>query len=136
MPATQGYNGTISWETGGIFASFTTTNAKSWSLDYTADMLDTTDFTSTGDRTFIGGLRTWSGSWEMNLDSATKILSDEANLGGTSPVTTSDTLTLTADSGITYSGLATISGVHPSVSTDGLNTVTVDFQGNGPLTIS
>ena len=31
-----------------------------WSMDVTCDMLDTTDFDSSGDRTFLRGLKTWT----------------------------------------------------------------------------
>ena len=127
MAAIYGYTGNVVWAAG-IFSD-TDTNVKSFSIDYTADMLDTTDFSATGDRTFIGGLRTWSGSFECNLDDSIGLITT-GNVGGAAV-----SLALTASAGITYTGSAICSGLHPSVSADGLNTVTVDFQGSGALAI-
>ena len=128
MPAIYGYGGTVAWT---VLFGDCDLNVKSWSLDYTADMLDTTDFSSSGDRTFIGGLRTWSGSFECNLDDTAKILNSGSDLGGTASV-----MSLNATSTKVYVGTATCSGIHPSVSVEGLNTVTIDFQGTGALSIT
>ena len=53
MAAINGITGDVIWAAG--IYSDVDTNVKSWSLDYTADMLDSTDFTSSGPREFIGG---------------------------------------------------------------------------------
>ena len=126
MAATNGVGGTASWSDYSAGSSDVTGNVKSWSLDYTADTLDTTDFTTSGPRSFIGGLTTWSGSFETNLDAT-----DAMPTPGTKT-----RLTLTASSGRTFVGLALLTGLHPSVSVDGLNGLTVDFQGSSDLTIN
>ena len=92
-------------------------------------------FSSTGDRTFIGGLRTWSGSYECLMDDTNPVLSDASNLGVGSTPTTSDIITLNAASGRSFYGVAIVTGVHPNVAVDGVMTVTYDFQGTGALTI-
>lgn len=130
MTAENGYGGDVTWV--GTKHSDFTKNVRSWTIDYTADSLDTTDFSSTGDRTFIGGLRTWSGTYECLLDGATAPLSDSANVGAV--ITGTDIITITAASGRTYTGDAIVSGIHPSVSVDGVNVITYDFQGTGALT--
>ena len=105
-------------------------NVRSWSLDYVADTLDTTDFTSTGDRTFISGLRSWSGTFEAFLDGTTTPLTNSSDMG------ISGIITLQSASGRIYLGTMILSGMHPSVTVDGVNTVTVDFQGTDNLLIT
>ena len=136
MAAIAGYNGSVAWSAG-VYNSDTagvSLNVRTWSLDYVADTLDTTDFTSTGDRTFISGLRSWSGTCESLLDGTASPLGDASDLGSLDSV--SDVITITASSGKTYSGTAFVTGIHPSVAVDGVNTVTVDFQGTGAITIA
>ena len=128
MAAVNGVLGSVVWSAG-IFANLDT-NVKSWSLDYTADMLDSTDFGSSGPRDFIGGLTTWSGTFECLLDSVTAAIADPTDLGGAAV-----TLTLTATTNRTYAGTAICSGIHPSVTVEGINVMTVDFQGSGALSI-
>ena len=129
MPAVAGYSGTVTWTHGGGDIDL---NVRSWSLDYVADTLDTTDFTSTGDRTFIGGLRSWSGTFENLLDGATAPIGQGSDIGTSTSIILDDA----GSGGTRYSGTAICTGIHPSVTVDGVNTITVDFQGTGALTIA
>ncbi len=126
MAATNGTGGTAAWSDYSAGNSDVTANVKSWTLDYTADTLDTTDFTTAGPRSFIAGLTTWGGSFETNLD-ATDVMPTPG---------TKTRLTLTAATSRTFVGLAVLTGLHPSVAVDGLNSLTVDFQGSSDLTIN
>lgn len=99
---------------------------KSWKLDHTFDTLDGTGFDSSGHRTFLPGLDTWAGSFEGFKDGA--------------PLTIGTAIALellqSATANQKYTGSAIISGAHPSVSVDGLNLISYDFQGTGALTIA
>jgi len=103
---------------------------KSWTLDYTVDMLDSTDFTdgntTNSQRTFMPGLSAWSGSFEGAKDGAPLALSFST------PVHI--TLQESATSGQGWVGMVYITGIHPSVSVDGLVTYSYDFTGQGELT--
>jgi len=44
-----------------------TAGVKSWNLDGAADMLETTDYSDSGHKTFTGGLDGWTASCELNL---------------------------------------------------------------------
>ena len=103
---------------------------KSWTLDYTVDMLDSTDFadgnTTNSQRTFMPGLSTWSGSFEGAKDSTPIALSFSSAVH--------IALQESATSGQGWVGMAYITGIHPSVSVDGLVTYTYDFTGHGELT--
>ncbi len=72
MGAFSGHSGNVT------FGSGYTVNVYSWSIDYTAEALESTDFASSGARTFIPGLTGWSGSYECRLDSATPIVAPGA----------------------------------------------------------
>jgi len=105
---------------------------RSWTLDYTVDMLDTSDFedgqTTEGARTFLPGLSSWSGTFEGLKDTAPYALTFSS---------TTVTLWLEeVDAGAMWIGEAFITGVHANTSVDGVITYTYDFQGTGILTES
>jgi len=97
---------------------------KSWTVDYTSDALETTDFADVGLKTYIAGLSGWSGSFEGNKDGAAALT-----------VGTSYVLHLRESATTTqrYSGTAIITGLHGSASVDGVVTQSFDFQGTGAL---
>lgn len=118
MAHANGQNGNVSFTN-------LTAGTKGWSLDYSADALETTDFADSGKRTYIAGLSGWSGSVDCVWDPAnTAVPGDTA------------TLTLTADTGDTYAGTAIMTGLSLSVDVAGVNTVSYSFQGSGTLTIT
>ena len=94
---------------------------KSWNLDYVAAPGDITDFASSGHKEFIICLDEWSGNFEGSLDGTPLTLGTKYGLK----------LLLTA--ALQYSGDAFIVGVHPSVTVDGVNTLSYDFQGTAGL---
>ena len=104
---------------------------KSWTIDYTVDVLDTTDFadggTSPHSRTFVPGLSTWSGSFEGYKDGTPTAL-------GTSITTV--TLRLEEDASTYFEGEVFITGIHANTAVDGVVTYSYDFQGTGDLDVS
>jgi len=96
---------------------------KSWTIDYTADTLDVTDFNSGGTKEYIIAGSGWSGTFEG--------LKDGVPLGIGSQVLLvlgeSDTV------GNNWLGDAFITGVSASVAHDGIVTYSYSFQGSGAL---
>ena len=63
----------------GRYGSVTLTNAdeyvKNWTLDYNADLYETTNFDdSSGGRSYIGGYTGWSGTFEANYSTANTVV--------------------------------------------------------------
>jgi len=125
---------TIAGKSGDITATNYDAYAHAWTLDNVTDPLEDTNWdesgvaeTDAGYRTYIAGLSGWSGSFESYADAtpATSLLS-----GSTV------TMKLYVDKANTkgYSGSAIITGTHPSVSIEGIASMTFDFQGSGKLT--
>jgi len=110
-----------------IRAAKTVAGMKSWTLDYTMDVLDTTDFANGADtnapRTFIAGLSGWSGSFEGVKEGAPLALFSQVGLD----------LAESATATQAWIGNAILTGIHPNVSVDGVVTYTYDFQGVGEL---
>jgi len=99
---------------------------KSWSIDYTSDALETTDFADAGVKSYIVGGKGWSGSFEGYKEGVEQILTADA----ASPVT----LKLYEDATYYWTGSAIITGVHSSASYDGIVSVSYDFVGIAGLT--
>jgi len=99
---------------------------KSWTLDYTVGVVDTTDFSASGVRSVLPSVSQWSGSFEGYKDGTARAL------GVTSAVTL--TLKETQTSNQDWEGSAFITGVHPSVAYDGTVNYAYDFEGTSTLT--
>ena len=127
MGTIAGYDGKVVWGTAGTIVSDVGSNVHSWKLDLTGEALDNTDFTSTGWKTFMAGLKQWGGSLEAYCDASKPITI--ASVG------TSTTIKLYIDGTKYYNGTALCTGVHPSVGVEGIETQTIDFQGTGALTL-
>lgn len=99
---------------------------RSWTIDFVADVLETTDFDDVGHKTFLAGLDGWTGSFEGFGQPG---WSTSAALGSTYV----GSFYVSASTGSYYSGSIIITGVHPATSVDGQATVSYDFQGTGAL---
>jgi len=99
---------------------------KSWSLDYTTDAIETTDFEDAGVRSYIAGASNWSGSFEGYKEGA------PLSIGSQYGVELAESATVTQ----MWLGNAIITGVHASVSFDGVVGYSYDFQGTGALTVA
>lgn len=99
---------------------------KSWKLDMTVDIVDTTGFDSGGYRTFASVLKSWSGSFEGFKDGA------PLTIGSVVGLELRESATATQQ----YRGTAIITGSHPSVAVDGMNLIAYDFTGVGAIEIA
>ena len=64
----------ISGKAGSVLvAAATVAGIRSWSLDYTGDALETSDFGDSGHRTYIPGIDGWSGRFDGFKDAANDI---------------------------------------------------------------
>jgi hypothetical protein len=105
-------------------AGATVDGIKSWTLDYTSDALETTDFGDSGHKTYIAGIDGWSGSFEGFKDGQPTGIGTEIALVLMESTTASQL----------YTGQAIITGSHPTASVDGIVGIAYDFQGTGALT--
>lgn len=117
----------VSGKTGSITFTNLTLGIKSWSLNYTADAIETTDFADSGKRTYLigltGGTATAEGFWDPGNTAV--------------PGAGIATLTLTADTTATadtYAASAIMTGMVINVAVDGVNTATFTFQLTGTIT--
>ena len=109
------------------FAGGYVTNAFRWNVDYVADALDSTDFTTIGPRTFIPGLTSWSGSYECYWDDAINLVD---------PGAAAAAAIFQLVGAQTLAGDIIVTGVRPAVQVDDIARVVVDFQGTGVLNIT
>lgn len=117
----------VSGKAGQVDAASEVTGIKSWTLDYTADALETTDFDDAGVKTYIIGGSGWSGTFEGYKDGVPLPLAGAA-------VTIKLYESQTASQ--FWTGSAFIIGIHPATSHDGIVTYSYDFQGTGSLTVA
>jgi len=117
----------ISGKAGQVDAASEVLGIKSWTLDYTVDTLDSTDFDDAGVKAYIVGCSGWSGSFEGYKE------------GGVTPLTLAGAavnLALKESQTDTqkWTGSAYITGIHVNTSHDGIVTYSYDFQGTGAMT--
>ena len=96
---------------------------KSWTIDYTADVLETTDFADAGVKAYIIGGSGWSGSFEGFKDGAPLGIGSEVYL----------VLGESSTASQNWIGKVIVTGAHPNVAMDGIVTYGYDFQGTGAL---
>ena len=98
---------------------------KSWSLDYSSDTLDATDFDDAGIRAHIIGQSGWSGSFEGYKDTTPLGIGAEVYL----VLSESSAISSFRD----WIGKAIITACHPSATHEGIVSYSYDFQGTGSL---
>ena len=98
----------------------------SWSLDYTVDALETSDFQSAGVKSYIAGGSGWSGSFSGYKSGA------PLSIGSQYGIELAESATVTQ----MWLGTIIIMAVHPSVGFDGVVSYSYDFQGSGVLQIA
>lgn len=129
MAYISGTAGSVAYVSGGTTV---VVGCHEWSIDVGQDTPETTAF---GDqwRTFIPGIREWSGSMGMHGDTsaASQAFIRNLQIGG------SAALEFRFFAGTNYfSGSAMVSGHAPEVAYDGIFEDSFDLQGSGPLTFT
>ena len=99
---------------------------KSWTLDITADAVETTGFDSSGVRSYLGTVFGWSGSFEGYKDGVCIVVE-----GSSTTIQLSET---TPVDEVLWSGAVIITGLTVGHTHDGVCTVNYTFQGTGTLT--
>jgi len=118
MAKIVGYNGKVNFNA-------TDYDIKSWTLDYSADMLEDTDTGDSGNRSYIAGLKGATGNFVIDYDNTQTPLTPG----------TSGTIKLYLDYSGTkyYQGTAIINSLSANVSVDGIETITYNFTISGAL---
>ena len=98
---------------------------KSWTLDYTSDTLEATDFDDAGVKAYIIGGSGWSGSFEGFKDTTPLGIGAEVYLVLGEATTAYQN----------WIGKAIITACHISTSHDGIVIYSYDFQGTGALEV-
>jgi len=107
-----------------IQAAKTVAGINTWSLDYTSDALESTDFASVGVKAYIVGGSGWAGSFAGYKEGI------PLSIGEIYGVELAESATTTQ----MWLGNIIITGIHPSVGHDGVVSYSYDFQGTGNLT--
>ena len=115
-----------SGKAGDVDTGASVTGIKSWTLDYTVAVLDTTDFADAGVRTILPGVSQWAGSFEGYKDGTAQVLGVSASVS----LSLKETATATQK----WTGTAYITGVHATVAFDGTVNYAYDFEGTAALT--
>ncbi len=119
--------GHYSGKAGSVLAPGVIAGIKSWSLEYTVSVLNTTDFADAGVSSFIPGITEWHGSFEGYKDGV-----PIAGLHTEVALKLYETQTV----GERWEGQAIITAVRASVDHDGIVSYSYDFQGTSDLTVA
>jgi len=115
---------------GSVSVTGITVGIKDWSLDISADTPDSTTFDDTDDwRVHVVGLKTASGSFGGFINTA-----DLPDVDVGTAIVNLDLYIDTDNTKYYRLASATITGHSPSVSEDGIETITYTFLANGAVT--
>jgi hypothetical protein len=118
--------GALTFRIDSVWAGAAIAGLKSWTLDKTVDVYDSTGFDSSGAKTFLPGASSWSGSFEGWKDGAPLAVGTVIGLE----------LRESSTSTQQWRGMAIITAVHDSVTIDGLVAYSYDFQGTNALEVA
>ncbi len=118
----------VSGKLGSVELSGSSGQITSWTLSYTGDALETTDFDdSTGGRSYIPGLTGWSGSFDAFYST-----------GNTNVACSTGSIVLRTTTGTAglFAGGVIITGMDVGNPVDGIATQNYTFQGTGALSLT
>jgi hypothetical protein len=118
--------GALTFHIDSVWAGVAIAGLKSWTLDKTVDVYESTGFDSSGAKTYLPGASGWSGSFEGYKDGAPLAIGTVIGLE----------LRESSTSTQQWRGMAIITGVHDSVMVDGLVAYSYDFQGTDSLEVA
>ena len=108
-----------------MFSATTVTGIREWSMDYTVNIIDGRGFDDDCAPHPVVGMRNWEGNFRGPKDGA--------------PLTMFTTATFelqeSSDTTQHWTGSAILTGIHPTVTVDGLVEYAYDFVGIGTLTV-
>ncbi len=104
-----------------------------WSMDYTVDMLESTDFSVSGVAAFIPGVSRASGTFSGYKDGAPQALGT-ANTVDLWLVESASASVASSEAKV-WKMNAYIHGVHPTTNFDGIVGMAYDFQATGAITL-
>ena len=130
MAVVNGLGGNVTFAGTGIDS-----NVKEWSISFAGAELDVTAMNATGSwDEYIGGRRSWSGSWTSLWDSTTGAMTPDgadatAGIADAAAECVFRFFNDTTDGDIT--GNIIVTGVDTTVNIDGANEVSYTFRGTG-----
>lgn len=110
---------------GSVYAPGAIAGVREWSIDYTADALDSSGFDGGQNKTFIVGQKQWSGSFNGFKDGA------PLAIGTVLAAEFKESATATQK----WTGNIYITNIAPAAAVDGIVTYNYSFQGSGALTV-
>ena len=115
----------LSGEMGDIDLTNAETYVKNWTMSLVGDALETTNFdVATSGRTYIPGLKGWSGSFECNYSTGNTVVPGDT---GTIICRSS-----TATGGV-FTGSIVVTGMDVATPVDGIVSQSYTFQGSGAV---
>ena len=122
--AVAGKDGSVKFDNSGV------AEMRSWSLNPTADEIDTSNFDSGQWKEYMGGLKEWTCATEGNLVKG-HVAGVVNKLG---EIATVELKVSATDGALTFSGQAFITSVDIDVPVDDKASISMDFRGTGELT--
>jgi len=131
MAALVGNDGTITIDSQQV------ATLRSYSLDLTSETIETTSMDDGGNRNYVKGLSTYTGSADVYWDAThfTSITNGNPTDGNVGDSTVA-MIAYPEGTGANWNGNILITGYSVSGTTDGLVEATISFQGSGALTYS
>jgi len=135
MAVVNGLGGSVTFTGTGL-----TSNVKEWSISFAGAEIDTTAMGGSNSwDTYIGGRRSWTGSWSVLWDASADVLTPDGDVatGGIADAPASCTFKFHDDTTDgTIAGNIIVTGVDTTVNIDGANEISYTFRGTAEPTFT
>ena len=118
----------VAGRAGQVDAAAEVTGIKNWTIDYTVDTVEVTDFADSGVATYLPTISRWSGTFDGLKDGVPLTL-------GTSATAITIKLYETQTASQFWTGDCFITGITSNTSFDGAVTYAYTYQGTAALTV-
>lgn len=129
----EGSAGTVKIKSGSDTAT-AVASVRTWSMEITRETVESTSMSSGGNRTYVKGLQTFSGSMDIVYDDSENTIVSTAMNPDTDDTVTVELYSASGADTSKFAGDVIITSYSVTASYDGLTEASVSFQGTGAIT--
>lgn len=133
MAAYEGSAGTVLIKSGASAAT-AVASVRSWNMEVTREVVESTSMASGGNRSYLKGLQTFTGSMDIVYDDSENAIVSAAINPDTDDTVTVEFYSEAGNNATKFAGDVIVTSYSVTANYDGITEASVSFQGTGALT--